>query len=88
MASEILSNHNEKSNKMKQAQRNANKNNAENNKNIEKSENQNDNNAPILTLSFAQLEIRCYRKEGLKSPQCRYKNIIPKKDWAITKTKR
>ena len=59
-ASEIRSNHNYKSNEMKQAQRNENKNNAENNKNMEKSENQNENNAPIPTLSFAQLKKRSY----------------------------
>ena len=45
---------------MKQAQRNANKNNAENNINMKKSENQNENHAPIPTLSFAQLKKRCY----------------------------
>ena len=60
------------------------------NKTIEKGENQNANQAPIPTLSFAQLEIRyyCCGKKGHKSPQCKYKNIIPKEDWATTKTKR
>ena len=59
-ASAILSNHNYESNKIINAQRNANKINAEINKNIEKGENQNENHAPIPTLSFAQLKIRCY----------------------------
>ena len=89
-ASEILSNHNYENNKIKNAQRNANKINAEINKTIEKGENQNVNQAPIPTLSFAQLKIRCYccGKKGHKSPQCKYKNTIPNEDWAITKTKR
>ena len=88
-ASEILSNHNYENNKIKNAQRNANKINAEINKTIEKGENHNVNQAHIPTLSFAQLEIRCYccGKKGHKSPQCKYKNTIPKEDWAITKTK-
>ena len=54
------------------------------------SENHYENHAPIPTLYFTQLEIRCYccGKEGHYSPQCEYKNAIPKEDWVITKIKR
>lgn len=41
-----------------------------------------------LTLSFAQMEWKCYccRKTGHKSPQCRHKDK-PKSEWAINKAK-
>ena len=57
-ASEILSNHNYENHKHKQAQRQNKINNA-NHKNNEKIENA-DKDIPIPTLSFAQLEVRCY----------------------------
>ena len=54
---------------MKQAQRQI-RNNNENNKNSNKPENTNENNIPIPTLSFAQLEVRCYccGKKGSQIP--------------------
>ena len=40
------------------------------------------------TLSFAQLEGRCYccGKQGHKSPDCYLKDKIPREEWAIKKT--
>jgi len=46
-----------------------------------------DNNADTPTLSFAQLEGKCYccGKPGHKSPDCRKKAVIPRDEWAINK---
>ena len=88
-ASEILSNHNDENQKLKQTQRQI-RNNYGNHKNNVKPENTNEHNIPIPTLSFAQLEVRCHccGKKGHKSPQCNYKNSIPREEWAITKTRK
>ena len=44
-------------------------------------------NDESLTLSFAQLEGKCYccGKAGHKSPDCRHKEKIPRDEWAINK---
>ena len=86
-SSKILSNHLHKTNKTKLFQKNQISLNQNTNENESGETNTNTQVTP--TLSFAQLEMQCYYcgKTGLKSPQCKYCNSIPKSEWAITKTK-
>ena len=81
--SEILSNHLNESNFNLRNQSHAN-NNVNNNDSVEA--NMKIQTTP--TLSFAQLETRCYccGRKGQKSPQCKHQNTIPKSERTITKT--
>ena len=80
-ANSILSNHNYEANKKRY--------NDTTDNNQEDTKNLNNNNYITPTLSFAQIELRCYccGKKGHRSNQCKFKNTIPKDKWAIAKTK-
>ena len=51
-------------------------------------DNSNDKEEEPITLSFAQMEGKCYccGKPGHKSPNCHKKDKIPKDEWAINKS--
>ena len=55
----------------------------------EKKDGSTDEDDEKVTLSFTQLEGKCYccGKPGHKSPDCRQKNKIDRDDWAINKAK-
>ena len=80
-ANAILSNHNYEMSKNRNNERNA--------KKPEEIKNENNEYFITPTFSFAQIELCCYccGRKGHKSNQCKLKNIIPKNQWEIAKTK-
>ena len=80
-ASEVLSDHNYEKNK------------ARNNlhRQIKQEQIKDENNEDFVTptLSFAQIEVRCFccGKKGHRSNQCKLRDTIPRDKWAIAKTK-
>ena len=87
-ATEVLSNHRFDSAYLEYKKRKNRSNNSSDNNNNNHNRNQEgqDSNAPPQ-LSFANIEGKCYccGKPGHKSPQCRMKDKIERKDWAINK---
>ena len=79
-ANNVLSNHNFDTTRLQKHQ----KPNRQQNKQQDDGESKNDESP---TLSFAQLEGKCYccGKAGHKSPDCRHKEKIPRDEWAINK---
>ena len=79
-ANNVLSNHNFDTTRLQKHQ----KPNRQQNKQQDDGELKNDESP---TLSFAQLEGKCYccGKAGHKSPECRHKEKIPCDEWAINK---
>ena len=80
-ASEVLSNHNYEKNK--------NSRNIKNNNNEERNKSESNEELITPTLSFAQIELRCFccGKKGHRSNKCKLKDTIPRDQWAIAKTK-
>ena len=91
-ATEVLSNHRFDA-AFAENRKRRNKNNSNstenNNSNSSGSQEGQDSNATVQ-LSFANIEGKCYccGRGGHKSPQCRMKDKIPRKDWAINKVAR
>ena len=56
-----------------------------NNKNDNQDNNKNEEDSRPFKFTFMNKEWRCYccGQKGHKSPQCKYKDIIPKEKWAI-----
>ena len=55
-----------------------------------KGSNKDDEDVKVPALTFALLEGNCYccGKKGYRSNNCRHRNVIPYKEWAINKAKK